>query len=57
MKCKVAYWRDKQGISPPWTLTCVVCGEEFEAMRKDALYDSPAHKTVAYRQRLEDREA
>ena len=51
--CKVAYWREKQGISPPWTLTCVVCGDEFEAMRKDALYCTPAHKTLAYRARRE----
>ena len=47
--CKVAYWRGKQGISPPWTLTCVVCGDEFEAMRTDALCCSDAHKSVAYR--------
>ena len=51
--CKVAYWRDKQGISPPWVLRCVVCGDEFEAMRTDALYCTDTHKSVAYRARRE----
>jgi hypothetical protein len=51
--CKVAYWRAKQGMSRPWTLTCVVCGDQFEAMRTDALYCSDAHKSLAYRQRRE----
>ena len=51
--CKVAYWRERQGVSPPWTLECVVCGESFEAHRRDALYDTKACKAKAYRQRRE----
>lgn len=48
-KCKVAYWRDQHSGSGPWTFTCVVCGNEFTANRRDSLYDSGACRSKASR--------
>jgi hypothetical protein len=39
-----------------WEQTCAVCGKKFISTRSDALYDTPACRAKAYRQRKEDRE-
>lgn len=40
-----------------WEQTCEVCGKRFISSRSDALYDTPACRAKAYRQRKQDRRA